>query len=151
MAKRKTAKKKAWKACSWYIRLKCAMEYCNKHGVDLHQFVRPEDIIGECITCGKVLSWIRMDAGHWKGRGLGGGSGTYFDERNIHLQCKRCNGFEGGRPKEHEEYIRQNYGQEVVEELERKHRIPLDTRESAMKAMEIFYKEKFQELLEELK
>jgi 5-methylcytosine-specific restriction endonuclease McrA len=80
----KTPKEKAWKACSRYIRLRDAIAYCLKHGIDLTQFNRPEDIIGKCCTCGKVKSWIYLQAGHWKGRDLGGKSGTYFDERNIH-------------------------------------------------------------------
>ena len=144
------AKKAAWTACSRYIRLRDAMFYCREHGIDLGQFARPEDIVGACVTCGAVKSWIYMDAGHWQGRGLGGSSGTYFDERNISLQCKLCNGFKGGMVKKHEEYIRNKYGQDVVDELEKKHRIPLDSRDFPMKATEEFYKDKYTELVKEL-
>ncbi len=140
-------KKKASTAMSRYIRLRDALEYCKEHGIDLSQFNRPEDIIGKCCTCGKVKSWIRMDMGHWKGRGLGGGSGTYFDSRNCHLQCKRCNGFEGGRPTEYGEFILDKYGQDVFDELTLKHRIPLNSKDLAMKAMEIHYKQKYDELI----
>jgi len=88
-----------------------------------------------------------MDAGHFKGRGIGGGSGVYYDERNIHLQCKPCNGFRGGAPQEYEQFIIKKYGEKVLEELNRKHRIPIDMKDLAMNAMEQFYKEKYQELL----
>lgn len=143
-----TPKKKAWTACSRYIRLRDALNYCRDRGIDLHQFIRPEDILGLCATCGAVKSWIYMDCGHWKGRGLGGGSGTYFDERNLSLQCKQCNGFKGGKPKEHEEHLRGKYGQEIIDELERKHQVPLDSRPLPMRAMEQFYKKRYKELLE---
>ncbi len=140
-------KKKASTAMSRYIRLRDSISYCKKRGIDIGQFTRPEDIIGECCTCGAVKSWIRMDAGHFKSRGSGGGSGVYFDERNVALQCKQCNGFGGGRPKEFEEHIRNKYGQDVLDEIERKHHIPFIGGDLAMKAMEIYYKDKYKELI----
>ncbi len=143
-------KKKASTACSRYIRLRDALKYCRERGVELSQFNRPEDIIGSCVTCGAVKSWIRMDNGHFKGRGIGGASGVYFDERNQHLQCKRCNGFEGGRPDEYREFIIEEYGQEVLDELNLKHRIPIDMGGFAMKATEIMYKEKYNELVDSI-
>ena len=91
-----------------------------------------------------------MDAGHFKGRGIGGGSGVYYDERNIHLQCKQCNGFRGGAPQEYQEFIIEKYGQEVLEELNLKHRIPIDMGDMAMKAMEIYYKEAYRELCSQI-
>jgi len=144
-----TQKKKASAAMSRYIRLRDALLYCQKHGIDLRQFSRPEDIIGECCTCGAVKSWFRMDAGHYKSRGSGGMSGVYFDERNVHLQCKRCNGFEGGRPKEYREFMLKRYGQDVLDDIERKHRIIKGgggVNDMSMKAVEIFYKEKYKRL-----
>lgn len=143
------AKKDAWTACSKYIRLRDALDYCDRYSIDLTQFNRPEDVIGQCCTCGAVKSWVRMDAGHWQGRGLGGKSGTYFDERNISLQCKPCNAWEGGKYGEHQKHILKKHGQEVIEELEIKHLIPLDSRAVPMQAMEIFYQEKYDELVRE--
>ena len=144
-----TPKKKASTAMSRYIRLRDSLEYCEKYDIDLHQFTRPEDIIGMCCTCGAVKSWIRMDAGHYKSRASGGNSGVYFDERNVHLQCKRCNGFEGGRSKEYEAFIRDKYGQKALDDIERKHHIHKSMRELEMIAMEKFYKDKYKELLKE--
>lgn len=144
-----TPKSKASKAMSRYIRLRDAIAYCKEHGIDLSQFARPEDVIGQCCTCGGVKAWIRMDAGHWKGRGIGGGSGTYFDERNIDLQCKRCNGFLGGQVALHEEYLVKKHGQAVVDEVARAHYGRLDMKSMAMQAMEIFYKEKYKKLIDD--
>ena len=100
-----TPKTKAWKACSRYCRLRDALAYCKEHGIDLHQFSRPEDIIGACATCPAVKSWYLMDAGHFISRGAGGVSGVYFDERNVNLQCKRCNAFEQGAYAKYEKYM----------------------------------------------
>ncbi len=142
-----TPKKKAWRWCSRYCRLRDALEYCKERGIDMGQFVRPEDVIGCCCTCGAVKSWIRMDAGHFKGRGIGGGSGAYFDERNIHLQCKPCNGFKQGAYAEYEQFLIDKYGPEIIDELNRKHVTGLDMRPIAMMAMEVFYKERYAELV----
>lgn len=143
----KSPRKKAWEWCSKYIRLRDAIKYCKRHSIDLGQFVRPEDIIGQCCTCGAVKSWIRMDAGHFKGRGIGGSSGAYFDERNIHLQCKQCNGFKQGAYPEYEEFITNTYGPFMVTELNRIHVTRIDMKALAMEAMKIFYKQKYEDLL----
>ena len=58
-----------------------------------------------------------MDAGHFISRGSGGMSGVYFDERNIHTQCKPCNGFHQGNAQKYGDYMLQKYGQEVIDIL----------------------------------
>ena len=88
-----------------------------------------------------------MDAGHYKGRGLGGGSGTYFDERNVHAQSKDCNAFKQGAPQEYETFLIDKYGPEIIEELTRKHVLQIDMRPLAMVATEQFFKEKYAELI----
>ena len=119
MAKRKgkTPKQKASDAMSRYIRLRDALEYCRQHRIDVSQFNRPEDVIGQCCTCGTVKSWYRMDAGHCIGRGLGGGSGVYFNPYNMALQCKLCNGFEQGSTDKFWEYLEGIYGPLIKEQL----------------------------------
>ena len=143
-----TPKAKAWKQCSRYCRLRDALDYCKKHGIDLHQFSRPEDIIGACATCGAVKSWYLMDAGHFISRGAGGVSGVYFDERNVNLQCKRCNAFEQGAYGGYRNYIIHKYSIEVLDELLQKHYILPDMKDLAMRATEQYYKEKYKELVE---
>ncbi len=148
--KRNTPKIKASTAFSRYIRLRDALKYCRERGIDTEQFARPEDIIGVCCTCGTVKSWIRMDAGHFKGRGIGGGSGTYFDERNVHLQCKPCNGFEGGRYSDYEEFIIVKYGQPVHDELILKHHIPGKMGVLQLQILEQYYKDEYKKLVESI-
>ena len=142
-----TPKAKAWKACSKYCRLRDALAYCKERGINLHQFSRPEDIIGACCTCGAVKSWFLMDAGHFISRGAGGVSGVYFDERNVNLQCKRCNAFKQGAPEEYREFIGKKYGEDMVAILWRKHYIVPDMKDLALAATEVYYKDKYKELV----
>src|SRR3989304_3712371 len=73
----KSAENKLWAVFSVYIRLRDS----NSQG------------IGSCFTCGKLLHWTKGDCGHGIPRQH---KATKFNEWNNHLQCKRCNGFEGG-------------------------------------------------------
>ncbi len=140
MSVRTNPKKNAWRWCAKYIKLRDAIKDLPKtNDIDL--------VI--CRTCGK---WLRTkskeaQACHFIGKGLGGSSGVYFDERNIHIGCYQCNCFKQGAPIEYKQFMLQEYGQSVIDELERKHRIPGDKGELAMKAMEIFYKQKYEELV----
>jgi len=112
----KTPKQKAWDWCSKYIRLRDALAYCGEKGIDPTQFARIEDLPVKCCTCDKVRQWIDMDAGHFIGRGLGGRSGVYFDERNIHAQSKDCNALEQGNLA-YLDFMLDKYGQKVIDEL----------------------------------
>ena len=108
----KTAKQEAWKWCSKYIRLRDAIEYQNKH---------PDVPFGyvQCCTCNHIIEYNRnCDAGHYISKGSRGGSGVYFDERNIHAQCKSCNGFHQGRQVVYREFMLEKYSQRVIDELE---------------------------------
>ena len=103
----KGIKKKAWDWCSKYIRLRDALE--NGSSADAKYC--------SCCTCGKVNLRSEMDAGHFISRGMGGSSGVYFDERNIHAQCKPCNAWKQGAPHEYEQFMLDKYGQDVIDEL----------------------------------
>jgi hypothetical protein len=87
---------------SRYIRLRD----CNK------------DQIGICCTCGKRENAKYMDAGHYISRGKGGASGVYFDQRNVHVQCKACNKWGGTQAHDkYTEFMLKKYGQKVIDEL----------------------------------
>ncbi len=143
-----TPKAKAWKWCSRYCRLRDAIEYCKEHGIDTATFSRVEDLPVKCCTCKIVKAWIYMDAGHYISRSSGGLSGVYFDERNIHAQSKDCNKWKQGAAQEYREFIIKKYGEDMPDELLRKHYILPDMKNLAMRAMEEFYKEKYRELVE---
>lgn len=125
----KKLKKEAWKHCSKYIRLR-------------------DSINGEwgyCVSCGKIVLIKYADAGHFIGRGLGGSSGVYFDERNIHLQCKQCNAFKQGNYSEYLKFMVESYGEEVIEELERLDKTHIYTL-IELEGLKLYYKQMYKEL-----
>lgn len=108
----KTAKKEAWDWCSKYIRLRDAMTYQDKYPDTPFGYVK-------CCTCSTVVIYNQnCDAGHFISKGSRGMSGVYFDERNIHAQCKSCNGFHQGRQVVYRDFMLEKYGQEVIDKLE---------------------------------
>lgn len=108
----KTAKKEAWEWCSKYIRLRDAIAYQEKHPDTPFGYVK-------CCTCSRIIIYNKnCDAGHFIPKSRGGLSGVYYDERNIHAQCKDCNGFHQGRQVEYRKFMLMNYGQEVIDQLE---------------------------------
>ena len=78
-----------------------------------------------------------MHAGHFISRGSRGASGVYFDERNVNAQCKSCNAFHQGRAENYREFMLKKYSQKVIDELERKNLLPLNTN---FEALMVFYK-----------
>lgn len=110
-----TEKKKAWKWCAKYIKLRDAIEdYPVTHDLDI--------VI--CRTCDQWLERKSRNsqAGHFISKGTGGSSGIYFDERNIHIQCYRCNKHKQGAPVEYRRFMLKKYGQAIIDELELKHK-----------------------------
>jgi hypothetical protein len=93
-------KDKVWKWFSIYIRLRDA---------DWRGYV-------SCVTCGAVKYWKLGDAGHFI---PGRHNSILFDERNVHFQCKRCNGPLKSNPRKYQAYMLKRYGQEVIDELDR--------------------------------
>lgn len=70
----------------------------------------------ECWTCGKVLPWSRVDAGHFQSRAK---FSTRWDEMNVKPQCKGCNGFRSGEQFKFARKLDAVYGPGTAEEIER--------------------------------
>ena len=84
-------------------------------------FIRKRDSnlfgIGECITCGRINHYKKMDAGHYiKRQHLA----TRYDEKNVNLQCKRCNAFEQGNNEVYRRKIDLKWGDGTADTLEMK-------------------------------
>jgi len=94
---------KLWKVFSEYIRLRDS---------DGQGF-------GKCFTCSFRAEWKKFDAGHGLGRQH---KAVKYDERNVHSQCKRCNGFEGGQQAIYKEEVEKRYGKGTWDELTLKSR-----------------------------
>lgn len=146
-----TPKARAWQYCSKYIRLRDAIAYHKDY---------PEEPFGrvKCCTCERVMWWSgkglgkgksQCDAGHFIGRGLGGGSGVYFESTNIHAQCKCCNGWDADMPRNYERFMLEKYGENHVNLLRFMHKNQNYNRKIVM--VGLMYKQMFDELKDQLK
>jgi len=90
---------KLWKVFSEFIRLRDT----NEEG------------FGKCYTCPRIIFWRNGDAGHGIGRQH---KATKFNEINSHLQCKHCNGFEGGKREVYKEEMDKQYGEGTWAKME---------------------------------
>jgi len=73
---------------------------------------------GHCCTCGVPVQWKYADAGHFQPCQH---EPTRFDERNVNLQCKKCNNknWNQGEQYKHGKYIDKKYGKGTADELEK--------------------------------
>lgn len=142
-----TLKKKASDQCSKYIRLRDALDYCKRVGIDTRQFTNWMSLPVKCCTCGKIITIRQAQAGHYFSRGQSGGSGAYFDERNINTQCAVCNGFEGGNIQIYTEFMLKKYGQGMIDALQILHKGGRRYAYGELEAIRIMYKDMFNELL----
>lgn len=72
-----------------------------------------------CCSCGKRdYPGRHFDAGHWISRRK---AATALDKRNCHPQCVACNRFDSTGKSKHgyDAFMRECYGQEVMDELVR--------------------------------
>ncbi len=117
-----------YKKTPYQLQKKKTDDWCSR-------FIRLRDVTitsfpyGLCYTCFKPVHVKDAHSGHYKSRMLGGSSGIYFDERAIHLQCEDCNVYHQGRPKPYRKHLIKEYGIEVVEELDIKHKVNIYTYE----------------------
>lgn len=113
------------------------------------EFIRIRDAkfgngIGKCYTCGKLIHYKDGDAGHYEKRQH---ENTKYDERNNHLQCHKCNRYDGGRQSDYAEHLIRDYGQGILQELNQAKFIPVFNRDDKWHEEKIkYYKEKVKEL-----
>ena len=92
---------KAWKLFSLYTRQK---------DKDWRDQVK-------CFTCNWRGNWKECDAGHYI---HGKGKELYFEEKNVHAQCIRCNKYLGGNLGRYAYELIQKYGQNEYVKLEKR-------------------------------
>jgi hypothetical protein len=136
MAELSKQKKKTWVAFSEYIRTRDCKEYGKNHP--------SAELMCECVTCKRVYPYSKLQAGHFiQGRT----NGVLFDERGVHAQCVGCNMFKGGLIEDYYPFMLEKYGQEVIDDIKKKR---LDTIKFSVKdleEMEVLYKQKTKDLL----
>lgn len=119
--------------------------------VEFSRFIRLRDAahftgMVKCCTCTGISHWKDVDAGHfisWSHKA------TQLNERNVHGQCKVCNGPGGGMVPEMRHYIDTKYGDGSADELLRmskqvKKWFPFELRELAE-----YYKKEAEKIREE--
>ena len=86
----------------------------------LSELVRREE--QACFTCGKTGSWkYDFQGGHYEhGKKF---PVSYFDRRNVHCQCKRCNKWLKGNPRPYAIKLQEWYGQGILLELQQEKNI----------------------------
>lgn len=131
----KTIKKKKaydeihlWPVFSRYIRLRDT----NSEG------------IGKCFTCPEMKYWRKADAGHGAGRQH---KGTKYNETNNHLQCKGCNGFEGGMREAYKAEMDKRYGPGTWDLMQAASRQVTKLSKTDCDIMVDFYKKEIEKLL----
>jgi uncharacterized protein YabN with tetrapyrrole methylase and pyrophosphatase domain len=77
------------------------------------EYVRKRDK-GQCFTCPVKRDPKEMHAGHFR---HGKTAPTYFDLRNVHCQCPKCNTYLSGNRDIYLRNIQKKYGIEVGDEL----------------------------------
>lgn len=78
--------------------------------------VKLRDCYLPCISCG--ASWSpEFEAGHFHTRGAH--PKLKFNIKNIHAQCKKCNGSESGNKVGFKKGIAERYGAQALRELEK--------------------------------
>lgn len=144
-----TPKEKAFQQMSLYCRLRDALEWSREHSVDVTG-VQPQLLVVKCCTCKVIGTWkYKMQGGHFLPRGSRGQSGVYYDERNVHAQCKECNGFKEGNTLVYLEFMQQKYGQDTVDELRALDLMVKSYSSFELMKYEILYKQMYKELLKE--
>ena len=118
-------KAKVWKEFSRYIRLRDSVNG-----------------YGNCITCEELLHYREANAGHYI---HGNTKPTYFDERNVHSQCPRCNLFLSGALDKYALFLEKTYGQGILQELEIKSNGKVFNRAELENLLEL-YKKKIKDI-----
>lgn len=118
---------KLWKAFSIYIRTRDA----------------DENGMCKCFTCGFVNHWKKMDCGHGIPRQY---KSTKYDEKNNQVQCKRCNGFEGGKREVFKVEMDKKYGPGTWDLMVLKSKEVCRRGKFEIEALTKFYREKIRSI-----
>jgi len=126
----KSAKARAWKYFSKFIRLRDS-----------------ENGICKCITCEKRGRWKDFHAGHCITRDK---ATTFLDEENVNGQCPHCNTFQAGKQLEHAQAIDNKYGAGTANALLKKSKLPGNFTLSGFDDLAARYKVRVENFLNEI-
>ena len=69
---------------------------------------------GRCCSCGKSLSWSEGQGGHFQSKTRAYNRAS-LNEKNVNLQCGRCNLFLGSNSAGYSQFMIDTYGREQIE------------------------------------
>ena len=100
------------------------------------EWVRRRDSDSEgmvaCFTCGAVLPWRTIQAGHFVSRVH---LSTRWDEKNVQSQCMADNIWKRGSPAEFALALQRKYGPNIIAELVEKKRQSVKLTRAALQAI----------------
>ena len=100
------------------------------------QYIKMRDMdkhcVGECVTCGERGFVRDLEAGHYIGRRHWS---VRFNEKNVHLQCNKCNRWGEGEKDAYALWLQKKYGKGILAELNRKKNQKRDYDLAKLKAM----------------
>ncbi len=112
------------------------------------KFIRLRDTnekgVGKCFTCPRLIHWTKGDAGHGVPRQH---KATKYNELNNHLQCKHCNGFEGGVREVYKVEMDKRYGAGTWDKMLVASRNPLKLGKIEIDILTDYYKKEVERLL----
>jgi hypothetical protein len=99
--------------------LKTRSDHLKECQAVVNKYIRLRDQANNepCISCQRYHSG-KMNAGHFKAVGMGGGSPLRFNELNIHLQCEPCNSHLSGNVQNYRRNLVAKIGKEELGRLE---------------------------------
>jgi hypothetical protein len=136
---------KAWQKEKKIIKekLKTHKDWAQDFQKVFNEFIRLSQKGSDCISCGNSDP---TDAGHY--RSVGAHPELRFNEFNVNLQCRKCNGYWGGNLIEYRMGLIKKYGVEVVEWLEGPHE-PVKLSIPEIKEKIEYYRKKIKEMKSE--
>lgn len=92
---------------------------------------------GACVTCKKPLKVPskQAHAGHFIHGKL---KESYFEEKNVHLQCQGCNYFKDGARDLYALRLIEHYGDGIIQELHKKNKEKIWTKKELRNIIEIY-------------
>lgn len=130
----KSAKQKAWREFSRFIRLRDCIRTTGS------------DEYGLCITCGKRVPFKSSQAGHFI---AGRTNAVLFNEDIVHLQCYGCNVCKHGEQLEYYYAMKKlGYTEEQITEFRKLRHKTVKYKESDYKKIAETYSNKYKSLLD---
>jgi 5-methylcytosine-specific restriction endonuclease McrA len=97
-----------------------------------------------CYCCGKTIHWKQAQNMHYIPRQH---LSTRYNEINCHAGCNECNNLLGGELEKYKLHLIEDYGENIIEELNRLKNQSVSMHKNEYKQLIKFYKQKIKKVL----